>query len=199
MQGPVRNILVTKERIFSPHHTLLRTARRAAERLGEKEPGWQADALTVILTTALAVEALCNVIGERLIHEWGHFDRLSPWSKLRLLAEHLDVVFSRTEEPWKSLWWLLSFRNHIAHGKPKVVKIDRLMTSQEREKDQQGFGDWFPEAPFEKELTIGKARQALQAVDSLLQLLVSHLDADLRFGLEFDGWTGSAKIIFSHS
>jgi len=190
-----RSVRVVKKRTYSPHHTLLHAARRSADRLKLKEPGWQADALTVLLTSALAIEAFCNLVGKRTLAEWEDFESTSPWVKVRMLSEHFDLGFSKSAEPWKSLWQLLKLRNNIAHGKPKEVVIDRIMTELEHEEDQQGKGDWFPTGPLEKELTEGKAQHALASVEQFVSIVASKIDNENRFGLEFDGWVGTASII----
>jgi hypothetical protein len=191
----VRTIRVVKKRTYSPHHTLLHAARRSAARLKLKEPGWQADALTVLLASALAIEAFCNLVGKRTLQEWEDFEPTSPWVKVRMLSEHFDLGFSKGAEPWKSLWQLIKLRNNIAHGKPKEVVIDRLMTESEHEEDQQGKGDWFPFGPLEKELTEGKAQHALAAVEQFVSIVASKIDYANRFGLEVDSWTGTASIV----
>src|SRR5882757_1224456 len=89
----------TQQRHFSAHHLLLSTAWGARERAIKRQPGWKGDALVVLLLSALAIEAMCNAIGERVIDEWLDFETSRPDAKLRILATALSVEYNNEEEP----------------------------------------------------------------------------------------------------
>ena len=63
-------LLIFKERPFSAHHMLIGAARAALEDAESKRPGWFYAELMAMAMSALAVEALCNAIGERVVADW---------------------------------------------------------------------------------------------------------------------------------
>src|SRR5688500_6340522 len=90
------------ERNFSAHHMLIRVASVALTRAKTGEHEVAADALIVMTFSALAIEALCNSIGERVFKHaaWEDFESASPNAKLRLLAGRLELKYEKDKEPW---------------------------------------------------------------------------------------------------
>ena len=60
---------VTRERNYSAHHKLIGAARIAVESAIKREPGWSYAVIVGISLCGLAVEAICNAIGDRVVPE----------------------------------------------------------------------------------------------------------------------------------
>jgi len=93
---------------------LIGAARAAVEDAEAKRPGWFYSQLTAITLCGLAIEAICNAIGKRIIPDWKDFESAGPNAKLRLLCDRLNVKYDRHAEPWSSARWLSKQRNAIA-------------------------------------------------------------------------------------
>ena len=174
-----------QERPYSAHHTLLHVARIELAKAERKEPGWFNSAFIVLTFSALAVEALSNAIGDRIVPEWKDFESASPLAKMRLLAERLEVPYSSEDEPWLTIRWLSKFRNQVAHPKPEVVLNERLIT--EKEADNRPFDA--PKSKLEHKVTVGNAKRAFDSVEKAKMLLCDKIPAEERFGLFSDGWS----------
>ena len=180
----------TQERTFSAHHMLLRAADRACDVATENAPGSLYDKLVAITLSALAMEALCNTVGERIVSDWQDFESSSPIAKLRLLAQHLAIDYRATTEPWESAQWLVKFRNKIAHAKPELV-IEEIHLTQEQH-DKRLFD--IPESKLEKQITLGNAKRAVKAVTEIKRLLSQKVPPEHALGLYSDGWSGTTKL-----
>jgi hypothetical protein len=179
-----------QERIFSAHHMLMRAADRAFDAAKTKSPGYLYDMMATITFSALAIESLCNTIGDRIIPKWEDFESSSSMAKLRILTEHLQVVFDPKSEPWITAYWLIKFRNQIAHSKPEHVIEEIYLTQQEH--DNRLFD--VPESKLEKQITLGNAKRALNATEQIKKILVKQVPADQALGLYVDGWSGSTTL-----
>ena len=178
----------TQQRHFAPHHILLYAATKAYERAKTpKVPGRDLEILVTLTMSALAVEALANSIGQLVVTDWDDIEPAPPVTKLRVLAQTLGVTFSKTDDPWKTVLWLLKFRNRVAQAKPELLEVTTFVTQQEHDTNQFDY----PRSKLERDLTLGNARSAVESVDDLLELLVGRVESDDRFSLLLDGWTTS--------
>lgn len=150
-----------QERHYSAHHDLIRIAKLQLSIAEAQEPGWFNNAFIAITFSALAIEALSNAVGDRVVPEWKDFESASPTAKIRLLAERLDVSYSSDTEPWQTIRWLGKFRNLVAHPKPQVVVKESLVTASEAHERPHGP----PDSKLEQQVTIGNARQAVAALE----------------------------------
>ena len=181
----------TQERNFSAHHMLVRIAEDALRNAEENAVGSLYQTLIAMTFAALAVEALCNAIGERRIEGWkDDFESCSPNAKLRLIADSLDVPYRNDEDPWLSARWLIKFRNAVAHAKPEAVKETKIMS--QKEHDRRLFD--MPESKLEKSITLGNARKAIRVLDDLKQLLLPKVPDHQSDGLTLDSWSGTSRI-----
>lgn len=187
-----KTIRRTQERKFAPHLMLISASRRSCEAAAQQKPGWFYDALATMTLSALAIEALCNSIGEVIVpkNEYDEFERFGPTNKLKFLAQRLGIAYNQQKAPWAAALWLIKFRNAIAHAKPELVKEDRLMSEQEH--DKREFDT--PASWIEQEITVGNAKRALCTVEALKDLMLKNMDAYDTFGLAADGWIGSSKL-----
>lgn len=191
MKAPAPNFRRVQERHFSAHHTMLRIARIELDRAKRKEPGWF-DSIFVVLTfSALAIEAIANAVGQRVIEDWKDFESASPNAKVRLLAERLEIEYSQKGAPWDTIRWLGRFRNSVAHAKPEHVIHDQLTTGME---EHQRATD-SPKSKLERDVTIANAKRALDAVNLLKLMYCEKVSDEDRFGLDADGWSTSTGIL----
>lgn len=186
-----KRLKVTRKRRFSAHHMLIGAARLAVEDAESRRPGWAYDELTAVTLSGLAIEALCNAVGEAILKDWGDFEGCSPNAKLRLLCEHLKVPYDKTKEPWSSARWLIGLRNKIAHAKPQIVEEEHNWTRQEYDKRRTEE----PKSALEREITLGNAKRALKSAEDILLKLCEVIPDEYSFGLYSDGWEGSASVI----
>lgn len=182
-------LLVTSERSFSAHHMLISAARVAVDGAKSKRPGWSYDSLVGVTLCALSIEAMCNSIGERVIDDWKDFESAGPNAKLRLLSERLEVDYKKDQEPWKGARWLCRIRNRIAHAKPELIKVEKVLTRTEFDKSPVEF----PQSKLEKEITIENAERALWVAESVKEFLCRNIPPDIAQGLYCDSSFGSAS------
>ncbi len=170
---------------------LLGAARAALEDAENKKPGWFYAELMAMTMSALAVEALCNAIGERVVVDWKDFESAAPTAKLRILCEKLGIDYDVKQEPWSTARWLHGFRNEVAHAKPQLVKESYVWTREEYEKRQTEE----PRSKLERKITLENARRAVKRISELKNLLCERIPVEDRFGLYSDMWTGSAQLV----
>jgi hypothetical protein len=189
MTSGARDFRRVQERHYSAHHTLLRVARFELAKAERKERGWFDSTFVALTFSALAIEALSNAIGDRIVPDWKDFDSASPLAKVRLLAERLDLPYASGSEPWRTICWLGKFRNLIAHPKPEAILDDQFITEGDAEK--RSFDP--PKSKLERQVTVGNAKRALEAVEEAKLLLCNKIPAEERFGLFSDGWSTSTS------
>ncbi len=188
MNGKVK---VVRTRRFSAHHILIGAARAAVEDAEAKLPGWTYSQLTAITLCGLAIEAICNAVGDRVVADWKDFERASPTAKLRLLCEHLNVQYDKNQEPWSTVHWLLRQRNAIAHAKPQLVKEEHVWSRDEYDLRRTEY----PLSDLERELSLDNAKRSLSATKDVLLCLTEVIPDEDCLGLYSDSWEGSASAM----
>jgi len=186
-----QKVRVQREREFSPHHILIGAANMALESAGKKEPGWLYHELIAMMFSALALEALANSFGKRLITHWKDYETASPVAKLRIIAKELGVDPDFGEEPWSATLWLVSFRNKVAHARPESVKFDVVMTSEDFEKTRMEY----PKSKLELDISTTNAMRAVTAVEDILHILCEKMNPEDLGGLLCDGFIGSTSSL----
>jgi len=187
---PSRTLKRIQERNFSAHHMLIRVASRANERAKKHEPGWMYDELTAMTFSALAIEALCNSIGDRVFDEWDDFESSSPNAKLRLLTGRLGVKYVKDEEPWATARWLVKFRNLVAHAKPEVIVEEKLINQEEY--DERLFDA--PKSKLEKWINEANADRAVRGAEQIKDVLIGNMPSEETLGLTADAWSGRTRL-----
>lgn len=132
--------------------------------------------------SSLSLEALANAIGSRIVPDWVDFESSSPWAKLRLLCETLDLEFDRNSEPWSSAKWLCGFRNKVAHGKPEDLFLELVVTEDAYEKELSKY----PSSALESQVTLGNAKRAFKTVVDIKLLFFQSLPDELNSGIYSD-------------
>ena len=146
--------------------------------------------LTAMTFSALAIEALCNSIGDRVFAEWDDFESSSPNAKLRLLADRLGVKYIKDKEPWATARWLVKFRNLVAHAKPEVLVEEKLIT--EEEYDERLFDA--PKSKLEKWINAANADRAVRGAAQIKDVLIRSMPPEEALGLATDAWSGSTSL-----
>jgi hypothetical protein len=114
---------------------LLRIAAESLHKAESKEQGWFDHQFVAIALSSLAIEAVCNAVGERAIEGWEDFDSCNPTAKIVVICEQLRILYDKNKEPWSTLVWLSKVRNRIAHPKAEPIDEERLVTEYEHDKN----------------------------------------------------------------
>jgi hypothetical protein len=187
MNGRVK---VVRKRTFSAHHMLIGAARAAVDDAEAKRPGWSYIQLAAITLCGLAIEAICNAVGDRVVTDWKDFESANSNAKLRLLCERLNVQYDKNQEPWSTVRWLLKQRNAIAHAKPQRVEEEHVWSRDDYDRRQD-----YPLSNLERQLTLDNAKRSLKATEDVLLRLTEVVPAEDSIGLYSDAWEGSASAM----
>lgn len=166
---------------------LLRAAELEIADAEATERGRFDKCLAAMTMTALAVEALANAVGSRVVNDWPQFERLRPHEKIDRLVEQLSITRDLTRQPWSTLQFLGGFRNDIAHPKPEPIAKESVLP----EGALQKAAFRAPLSTLEREITLGNSRRVYAAVHTLKGILSDALPAEARFGIYADMWSGS--------
>ncbi|MEK6641915.1 MAG: hypothetical protein AABZ17_14730 [Nitrospirota bacterium] len=156
----------------------------------KKEPGWLDDEFLAITLSALAIEAIYNAVGERVVNGWRDFESCNPTVKARIVCTRLHIEYDSSREPWATLLWLSKFRNLIAHPKAETIAESKVVSKQEHE---QGTHRTAPKSKLEKRVSLQNAEKAIKAVDAALSLFCEKLSVEDRFGISGDMWSVSSR------
>jgi hypothetical protein len=184
-----KEVSYSRERPFSPHNILLSAARDAIDIAKEDKFKETFSSITAITMSALAIEALCNAVGERIFEEWSDYESSSPKAKLRIICDKLNIVYESKSEPWTTVAWLSQLRNKLAHGKPQLISESGSL----EEKDYESKSWDKPQSKIEKQLTIVNAERAYKQVTELKFLFSKHMPAGSSFGIAGDMWSGRSS------
>ncbi len=184
-------LVVTKKREFSAHNFLISSAFFNVREAEASAVGSFHHQLAAIVLSGLALEALCNAIGDRVIERWKDFETGNPIAKLRVLVQSLGVDYDAEVEPWSSAVWLYSYRNKIAHAKPCMLESEIAFASHEA---ADAHVKEMPMSDLERFITLGNAKRALSGVERVRDLFCGHIEFSKTFGLHSDGWSYSTKL-----
>lgn len=177
----------TEERTFFAHHMLLHAAGRAIEDAAASEIGRFNHCLSAMVLTSLAVEALANAVGSRVVGDWSTFEPLRPHEKIQVLADTLGIGRDLSKEPWTTIQYISGFRNDIAHPKPEAISKESVLP----EVALQKAAFRAPRSKMEREITLGNARRMHAAVLELKGILTDAMPDGSKFGIYADMWHGS--------
>lgn len=113
---------ITRTRNLNTYAILWNTSWCLLEAGKERVEGSFHQFLSSIAFTAFTLEAFLNHVGKQLFNSWPEIDPLSPWAKLSLVCEKLDIKIEKGKKPWQTLAKIIRIRNQIAHGKSIELK-----------------------------------------------------------------------------
>jgi hypothetical protein len=186
---------VERTRYYKPYRDLMAAAYHALGNAKEGRPGSHYHQLTVIIFSALAVEAVANTFGEELIKDWQDFDRIKTYKKLKLVSDNLGVYYDEGFEPWSSVRWLFSVRNRLVHGRPQVVNFNKVLNKVQLD----AFARTAPKSNIEKEISLKNSERAFGAVNSILDLFIESLPEKDHHRFKGDGLTESTSQLQDES
>ncbi|SEW29839.1 hypothetical protein SAMN05444851_2821 [Aliiroseovarius sediminilitoris] len=84
------------------------------------------DMMSALIFTAFSIEAKINFVGWKLLEE-GWPERANLKSKIKLLAKILEMEVNWGERPFQTIYQLKKFRDTIAHGKPEIIDVTKVV------------------------------------------------------------------------
>jgi hypothetical protein len=170
---------------FYPHNDLLNLAGYhlsvAEEKVAaQSQDGVALDSLSCLLALGVAVEAIVNFVGTRVIHAWP--ERRNFPQKLELLAAELHLELDHDVDPLLTIDVLREVRNTMAHGRP----MEFQSSASSRTELRQAMA-----APWDGHANPAFARQAMMQVRGFRDLLFAA--AHIRPGSALTSAIGTAQ------
>jgi hypothetical protein len=119
-----------------------------------------------LILTAFMMEAYLNHIGQRKFKCWNDLERLSPESKLNLIAEKLGFVPDYGNRPYQTFKDLFRFRNRVGHGKSVTI------SDSQTELDADTYDSYtheFLRTQWEQDCTAKNARRVLEDMEAIIE------------------------------
>lgn len=152
--------------------------------------------LTAMLMSALAVEALCNAVGHRVVAGWEDYEQIPAWAKIRLLCATLNIAYDRGAQPWQRLQTLLAFRNRVAHGKAEHIQRRCVLTAEQADVALNSAPS-APPSKLEAMLTLENALVAFATAREVEKILTENVPLELKLGLTVEGGTYTVRPMTS--
>lgn len=113
---------VSKERQVNTYAYLLHASHVMLEKARNDQEGSIHHVMASLTFTAFTLEAYLNHVGSQIFKCWDDLERLSPLSKLNLIAEKLEIKNDEGTRPYQTVSEVFKFRNKLAHGKSMLLK-----------------------------------------------------------------------------
>ncbi len=177
---------VTQKRHYSAHNDLLRVGGNFLHAC-ELDERWCGEGdFVCLIMCALAVESICNTVGELIYNDWrSEFETCSPKAKIRIICEKLNITYDKGKEPFQTLHWLIGFRNKIAHAKPEPIEKTQILSQKEYDDLQSSDG---PQSKLEGFISVKNANKAMEQLAEFQELLVGSLPEEEAWVIESDSW-----------
>lgn len=175
-----KKVLVEMEREITTYAEMWHTSSCLLKK-GQKEPeGSFHQIMASLVFTAFSLEAYMNHIGAKLFSCWDDLEKLSPRSKMNVIAEHLKVNIDYGNRPWQIMKNLFQFRNDIAHGKSTKERSKDIVPLEKHDSYSQ---PWYPLTRWEKYCTEKNAIQARKDVEKIVHVFhnAARLENDYPF------------------
>ena len=116
-------VVISKKRDYRPHFEAMEGARVLFSLSQEQKNNPHFPLLGSILLCAFAYEGYLNFLGRRIFSSWESFERQLSWqSKTKLLSDYAGIQIDESREPFQTVKKLFSFRDGMAHPKPKDLE-----------------------------------------------------------------------------
>lgn len=166
--GDKRKGLMTKDAIYEGTRevrTFVDLARGADALIAKTEQdlnGSYYTTMSALLLTAFTFEAYLNHLGEKTIKFWEEIESIKVMDKYLVLCKNLDLTPDFSRRPYQTLNALFKFRNAIAHGKSKILKETKDVSSHDDPHDHT------PRAPWEEFSILANAKRAKIDVSQII-------------------------------
>lgn len=87
--------------------------------------------MSSLLLTAFTFEAYLNHLGSETIRFWEEIESIKVMEKYSVLCKELGISPDFSRRPYQTLTALFKFRNSIAHGKSKILKETKDVSSKD--------------------------------------------------------------------
>ena len=156
---------ISRERQVNTYSQLMIASYDALKRAREEPAGSFYQVMASLIFTAFMMEAYLNHTGPHIFNCWGDLERLSPSSKLNIVAEKLGIKVDEGKRPYQTLSELFQFRNVLAHGKSVALKSEetRLVAG-----PFDYYGDEWLQTKWEKYCTQDNASNALEDTEIIM-------------------------------
>lgn len=98
---------------------------QARSKKGDRE-GIGLEIMACLALQAFAIEAKINFLGAKLVKNWN--ERRDLKRKIKCVSKALGKQSDFGNRPYKTIGELVNFRNMVAHGKPKIVDREEIVT-----------------------------------------------------------------------
>ncbi|EWS54826.1 hypothetical protein X551_02382 [Methylibium sp. T29] len=165
MVSPITYPMRQKRR-YSAHHKLLEVAGTALDAAKTAPAGSKFDQYEIAMTfSALAFEALTNLLVQRLVDDPEDYGSSSPIAKIRAVWKELGLPYEKDDPIWADLRTLFRFRNQVAHAKPEDIDEVNHFTDDDFENPSLPP----PQSALEKMVTQNGAERAVAVVRTFLE------------------------------
>jgi len=181
----MRRVKVSRQRQVKTYAELRHASHVMLEKAEKDKEGSFYQVMASLVFTAFMMEAYLNHIGPQIFKCWGDLERLSPLSKLDLIAEKLGAEKDDGKRPYQTLSELFRFRNTLAHGKSASLKSDNEVRLVDKQFDEYRYRHAFLETEWEKYCTLDNASQALEDTETIIKEIHGYIDKTGNFPFSF--------------
>ena len=128
----------------------------------ENEKGSYYTVMSSILLTAFTFEAYLNHIGAERFEYWEQIESIKVLDKYTVLCKELIVNPDYSRRPYQTLKSLFKFRNAIAHGKSKIIKDTKAVSSSDDPYKHAPKTEW------EEFCELKNAKRAKEDIDEII-------------------------------
>lgn len=121
--------------------------------------------MSSLLLTAFMFEAYLNHLGSKYIKFWDEIESIKVMEKYSVLCKELGIVPDFSQRPCQTLKALFKFRNSIAHGKSKILKETKAVSSQDDPHTHAPKTEW------EEYCELNNAKRAKEDISEVIKEL----------------------------
>jgi len=162
-----RKAKVSKERQVNTYVELWHASHVMLEKAKKDQDGSFYHVMANLIFTAFMMEAYLNHVGLQIFKCWDDLERLSPLSKLNLIAEKLGVKKDEGERPYQTVTEVFKFRNTLAHGKSIFLKSNKEIPFVDETFDRYMYKSLKTE--WENYCTQNNANRALEDTEAIIK------------------------------
>ena len=184
---------VSKERQVNTYAKLWHASHVMLEKAKGDQDGSFYHAMAGLTFTAFTLEAYLNHVGPQIFRCWDNLERLSPLSKLNLIAEKLGVKTDKRKRPYQTILRVFKFRNTLAHGKSEILKVSNEIRVVNETFDAHMFERL--NTKWENYCTQDNAERALEDTETIIKALHKHAGISPALPFSFGTQEASATLL----